>query len=82
MNIEKSFGKDYANTLFLWRKKFLSNWEEISKDKPVYVHCRSGKRSAAVIDSLERGHGFDNLHNLTGGILAYASEVDTSLEKY
>jgi cyclopropane-fatty-acyl-phospholipid synthase len=33
MNIEKSFGKDYANTLFLWRKKFLSNWEEISKDK-------------------------------------------------
>jgi adenylyltransferase/sulfurtransferase len=56
--------------------------EEISKDKPVYIHCRSGKRSAAVIDSLERGHGFDNLHNLTGGILAYASEVDTSLEKY
>lgn len=56
--------------------------EEVAKDKPVYVHCRSGKRSAAVIDSLERGHGFDNLHNVTGGILAYASEVDTSLEQY
>ncbi|MBL4625104.1 MAG: rhodanese-like domain-containing protein [Flavobacteriales bacterium] len=56
--------------------------DEIAKDKPVFIHCRSGKRSAAVIDSLERGHGFDNLYNLTGGILAYASEIDTSLEQY
>jgi sulfur-carrier protein adenylyltransferase/sulfurtransferase len=55
---------------------------EISKEKPVIIHCRSGKRSAAVIDSLERNHGFDNLTNLTGGILAYAAEIDTSLEQY
>ena len=55
---------------------------EISKDKPVIIHCRSGKRSAAVIDSLERNHGFENLSNLTGGILAYASEIDSSLEQY
>ncbi|MBL4653167.1 MAG: rhodanese-like domain-containing protein [Flavobacteriales bacterium] len=62
--------------------EIMNNVGEISKDKPVYIHCRSGKRSAAVIDSLERGHGFDNLYNLTGGILAYATEIDTSLEQY
>ncbi len=33
MKIEKSFGKDYAHTLAIWRKNFLSNWSEISDDK-------------------------------------------------
>ncbi len=33
MNIEKTFGKDYANTLSIWRKSFLNNWNIISKEK-------------------------------------------------
>jgi sulfur-carrier protein adenylyltransferase/sulfurtransferase len=44
---------------------------EIVKNKPVVVHCRSGKRSAAVIHALESHHGYSNLYNLNGGILAY-----------
>ena len=56
--------------------------EKISKDKPVIVHCRSGARSAAVINELEKRHGFSNLYNLKGGILAYAKEIDTSLSTY
>ena len=56
--------------------------DEVAKDKDVIIHCRSGKRSAAVIDALERDYGFDNLYNLTGGILAYAAEIDSSLEQY
>lgn len=48
---------------------------EISKDKQVVIHCRSGKRSASVISALEREHGFTNLYNLKGGILAYIEEV-------
>jgi adenylyltransferase/sulfurtransferase len=54
----------------------------ISRDKKVIVHCRSGKRSAAVIHALEANHGFTNLYNLQGGILAYADEVDQQLTKY
>jgi adenylyltransferase/sulfurtransferase len=46
------------------------------------VHCRAGARSAAVITALEQKFGMDNLYNLTGGILAWADEVDPSLEKY
>ena len=48
---------------------------EISRDKQVVVHCRSGKRSATVINALESQHGFSNLYNLKGGILAYIDEV-------
>ncbi|MGB3852606.1 MAG: rhodanese-like domain-containing protein [Tunicatimonas sp.] len=44
--------------------------DKIDRDKPVVVHCRSGKRSAQAIQYLEQ-QGFDNLHNLAGGILAY-----------
>lgn len=53
----------------------MDNVEKISKDKQVVVHCRSGKRSASVIQVLESQHGFTNLYNLKGGILAYIDEV-------
>lgn len=55
--------------------------DEIRKDIPVVVHCRSGKRSAAIIDALSAS-GYDNLINLKGGILAWADEIDNSLAKY
>jgi adenylyltransferase/sulfurtransferase len=58
------------------------NIDKISRDKKVVVHCRSGKRSASVIHMLEQQHGFTNLYNLKGGILAWADEVDHSLAKY
>jgi rhodanese-related sulfurtransferase len=53
----------------------LTRVEEIDRNRMVVVHCRSGKRSASVIQALERQHGFTNLHNLTGGILAYLDEA-------
>ncbi|MES2568409.1 MAG: rhodanese-like domain-containing protein [Bacteroidota bacterium] len=53
----------------------MENVDKISKDKQVVVHCRSGKRSATVISALEGQHGFTNLYNLKGGILAYIEEI-------
>jgi len=53
----------------------MDNVDKISKDKQVVIHCRSGKRSATVIGALESQHGFTNLYNLKGGILAYIDEV-------
>lgn len=55
---------------------------EIPMDKPVVVHCRSGKRSASVIELLTAMYGYDNLHNLKGGIIAWAEEIDPSLPTY
>lgn len=54
---------------------------KIAKDKPVVVMCRSGKRSAAAIGQLEQ-QGFTNLYNLQGGILAWASEIDPTMNVY
>ena len=59
-----------------------SHVEQFSRDKKVIVHCRSGVRSGNVISWLEQNHGFENLYNLKGGILAYADEIDNSLTKY
>ncbi len=58
------------------------NVGKIVKDKPVVVHCRSGKRSANVIGYLETNHGYTNLYNLEGGILAWADEIDPDMPKY
>lgn len=58
------------------------NVDKIVKDKPVVVHCRSGKRSANVISYLETNHGYTNLYNLEGGILAWADEIDPDMPKY
>ena len=58
------------------------NVDKIVKDKPVVVHCRSGKRSANVISYLETNHGYTNLYNLEGGILAWADEIDPEMPKY
>jgi adenylyltransferase/sulfurtransferase len=56
------------------------NVDKISKDKKVIVHCRSGKRSANAISFLEGNHGFENLYNLKGGIIAWKNEIDDSLD--
>jgi rhodanese-related sulfurtransferase len=56
--------------------------DEISKDKPVVIHCRSGKRSGDIVNYLETNLGYTNLYNLQGGILAWADRIDSSMEKY
>ena len=55
--------------------------DKISKDKPVIVQCRSGKRSAAAIMQLE-AIGYTNLYNLQGGIMAWANEIDPTISVY
>jgi adenylyltransferase/sulfurtransferase len=58
------------------------NVDKIAKDKQVVIHCRSGKRSGDMLLWLEKNHGFDNLYNLKGGILAWAREIDTEMTQY
>jgi rhodanese-related sulfurtransferase len=56
--------------------------EQVAKNKPVIVQCRSGKRSAAAIMQLEQQFGFTNLYNLKGGLLAWAEEIDPTINVY
>jgi len=60
----------------------VQNIDKISKEKEVVIYCRSGSRSGQVVNFLETNHGFKNLLNLKGGILAWADEIDDSIKKY
>jgi rhodanese-related sulfurtransferase len=44
---------------------------DIRQDKPVVIYCRSGARSAQAC-AFMAAQGFGNMHNLSGGIMAWA----------
>ncbi len=47
----------------------------------IVLHCHHGSRSQAVAQSLASA-GFGNVHNLTGGIDAWALEIDPDVARY
>jgi len=54
---------------------------EIPRTETTVVMCKSGVRSARVIEFL-RGQGFENLLNLEGGLDAWREDVDPTMRKY
>ncbi len=51
------------------------------KNKLIISQCKSGRRSMKALETLKK-HGFTNVVNLEGGILAWAEEIDQSLSAY
>ena len=59
--------------------------DEIPKDRPVYLHCRTSQRSYNAIMAL-KGRGFDNVINISGSFLGisyyeYFTDVTTGRDK-
>lgn len=54
---------------------------EGGRDREIVVMCRSGGRSAQVAAFL-RQQGYSRVWNLTGGIVAWSEQVDSSLPSY
>lgn len=54
---------------------------ELDRERETVVICHHGGRSMQVALFLER-QGFAKLHNLTGGVHAWAGTVDPSMETY
>ena len=54
---------------------------ELDSSREIVAHCRSGARSAKAVDFLRQA-GFKKVHNLAGGILAWADRVDAKMPKY
>ncbi len=48
--------------------------DDIDKDKPVIIYCKSGKRASAMVYMLEKMYGLDNLLVLEGGYDAFVSQ--------
>ncbi len=58
---------------------------EIPKDQPVYVHCRSGQRSYNAVMALQNS-GFSNVFNVSGSFLGiclyeYFTDITTNRDK-
>ncbi len=54
---------------------------ELNSADEIVVHCKSGMRSAKAVDFLMKS-GFQKIHNLKGGILAWSDQVDSTVPKY
>ncbi len=54
---------------------------ELDSSREIVAHCRSGVRSAKAVAFLQQA-GFKKVHNLAGGILAWADRVDPKMPKY
>ena len=54
---------------------------ELNKNEMIIVYCRIGERSMNAVELLKKA-GFEKVRNLTGGINAWAEQVDHSLVKY
>ncbi|MCY6369265.1 FAD-dependent oxidoreductase [Clostridium ganghwense] len=59
--------------------------DEVPKDKPIYLHCRSGQRSYNAVLALQH-LGFENVYNVSGGFMGlcfyeYFNDQTTGREK-
>jgi molybdopterin/thiamine biosynthesis adenylyltransferase/rhodanese-related sulfurtransferase len=55
--------------------------EQLSQDKPVVLHCKSGVRSAEALAVL-KGAGFSDAVHVGGGVVAWVNQIDPSQPSY
>src|SRR5450755_4418656 len=54
---------------------------ELDSSREIVAHCKMGGRSAKAVALLKQA-GFTNVHNLVGGITAWAERIDSKMPKY
>jgi sulfur-carrier protein adenylyltransferase/sulfurtransferase len=54
---------------------------ELDSSREIVAHCKMGGRSAKAVTFLRQA-GFKKVHNLAGGITAWAERVDPKMPKY
>lgn len=59
----------------------MARLDELDGNLPTVVICRTGNRSARVAQALSDA-GFADVRNLLGGMNAWATEIDPSMETY
>lgn len=58
-----------------------ARWQELDEEQEIVCICHHGARSMQVAAYLER-NGFTRLSNLTGGVHAWALQVDPEMPTY
>jgi rhodanese-related sulfurtransferase len=59
----------------------LARIDDLDEDAEIVCICHHGARSLQVAAFLER-HGFAKVSNLTGGVHAWATQVDDTMPRY
>jgi adenylyltransferase/sulfurtransferase len=54
---------------------------EIPRDREIVVHCKTGGRSQRIAEFLHQS-GYPRVANVSGGIFAWADQIDPSVKKY
>lgn len=72
----KEFNADhinYAENINFLSEDFSKSIDKLDKEKPVFIYCRSGKRSGKSTADFQKV-GFNKIYELEGGILKWKSE--------
>ncbi len=69
------------NSLLIPMGDISSRLQELDEDDEIICICHHGMRSLQVAAYLEH-QGFTNVVNLSGGLDAWATQVDTALPRY
>ncbi len=66
--IDDAINIDYQNQV-----KFITSFEKLDKNKPLYIYCRSGNRSQKSAKLLLE-LGFSEIYDLKGGYIAWNNQ--------
>ncbi|HNB22000.1 MAG TPA: molybdopterin-synthase adenylyltransferase MoeB [Candidatus Melainabacteria bacterium] len=80
-SIEETMICNLANSHLIPLPELEYRLKELDKDEDIVVYCHAGVRSHHAA-SLMRRNGFKKVRNLTGGITAWALDVDRSMPRY
>ena len=68
-------------TIHIKLTEIAERYNEIDKNKNIFVMCHTGTRSQAVVKWLKT-QNYNNTVNVLGGIDAWAALIDRSLRRY
>ena len=84
LDIRENSERNHASikgTLHIKLTEISNRYEEIDKDKNVFVMCHTGTRSQSVVKWLKT-KGYNNAVNVLGGIDAWAALIDRKIRRY
>tara|TARA_B100001142_G_C14155532_1_gene586334 strand:- start:381 stop:701 length:321 start_codon:yes stop_codon:yes gene_type:complete len=80
-NIQEVLYSKIEKSIHIPMNEIQESINELDPNKEIIIQCKSGKRSARVCEYLMT-QNFNNVKNLSGGIIAWADEIDNSIQVY
>ena len=71
-HLSRAINLDYYNP------SFTQQLDQLDRDTPIAIYCRSGSRSSNTL-TIMKGMGFTNVIELQGGVLAWQEDFDETV---